>query len=122
MLKPNIQRILAGRAIDKGYTYLVKRGFSMNLAAHLNTGNMKEVHLADIEKLCLLFQCTPNELLEWAPAEKENDVETQPLRNLIRVNPKVNIRTILNALPYAQIAEMEKMISEKVKVKKPGGK
>ena len=47
--------------------------------------------------------------------ENENDVETQPLRDLIRVNPKVNIRAMLNTLPYAQIAEMEKMISEKVK-------
>ena len=120
MLKLNIQRILAGRAIDKGYTYLVKQGFSKNLATRINRGSMKHVHLADIEKLCLLFQCTPNELLEWAPAEKENDVETQPLRDFIRVNLDVNIRSILNALPYSQIEEMEKMISEKVK--KPGGK
>jgi DNA-binding Xre family transcriptional regulator len=115
MLKINIQRILAGRAIDKPYTYLVKQGFSKNLAARLNTGKMKQLKLADIEKLCMLFQCTPNELLEWVPAETEKEVETQPLRDLIRVNPKVNIRAILNALPYGQIAEMEKIISEKAK-------
>jgi DNA-binding Xre family transcriptional regulator len=115
MLKINIQRILAGRAIDRPYTYFIKQGFSKNLAARLNTGKMKQMKLANIEKLCLLFQCTPNELLEWVPAEKENDVETQPLRDLIRVNPKVNIRAVLNALPYAQIVEMEKIISEKVK-------
>jgi DNA-binding Xre family transcriptional regulator len=120
MLKLNIQRILAGRAIDRPYTYIVKQGFSKNIAARLNTGKIKQVKLADIEKLCLLFQCTPNELLEWVPAEKENDVETQPLRDLIRVNPKVNIRSLLNTLPYAQIAEMEKIISEKAK--KPGEK
>ena len=80
---------------------------------------MKQVKLADIERLCLLFQCTPNELLEWVPAEKTN-AKTQPLRDLIRVNPQVDICAVLNALPYAQIAEMEKLISEKAK--KPGEK
>jgi DNA-binding Xre family transcriptional regulator len=120
MLRLNIQRNLAGRAIDKPYTYLVKHGFSKNLASRIKTSKMKQMKLADIERLCLLFQCTPNELLEWVPAEKENDAAAQPLRDLIRVNANVNIRAILNALPYAQIAEMEKMISEKAK--KPGGK
>jgi len=112
MLKVNIQRILAGRAIEKPYTYLVKQGFSKNFAFRLNAGKMQQMKLADIERLCMLFQCTPNELLEWVPAEKTN-AENQPLRDLIRVNPKVDIRAVLNALPYAQIAEMEKLISEK---------
>jgi DNA-binding Xre family transcriptional regulator len=112
MLKLNIQRILAGRAIDRPYTYLVKQGFSKNLAFRLKAGKMKQVNLADIEKLCLMFQCTPNELLEWSPAEKAN-AENQPLRELIRINPKVDIRSVLNTLPYARIAEMEKLISEK---------
>jgi len=115
MLKLNIQRILAGRAIDRPFTYLVKQGFSKNLATRMNTSKMKQVNLADIEKLCLLFQCTPNELLEWVPADKQTDTDTQPLRDLIRVNPKVNIRAVLNSLPYAQIAEMEKLIVEKAK-------
>ena len=114
MLKLNIQRILAGRAIERPFTYLIKQGFSKNFAARLNMGNMKQLKLADIERLCLLFQCTPNELLEWIPAEKAN-TENQPLRDLIRVNPKVNIRAVLNALPYAKLEEMEKLISEKAK-------
>ena len=117
MLKLNIQRILAGRAIDRPYTYLLEQGFSRSLATRLNTGKIKHLKLSDIERLCLLFRCTPNELLEWIPADKEAGVESQPLRDLIRVNPKVNIRAVLSELPYAQIAEMEELISEKAKNK-----
>ena len=114
MLKLNIQRIFAGRVIDKPFNYLVKQGFSRNIATRLNSGNVAEIKLKDVERLCLLFQCTPNELLEWIPAEKQQ-VEDQPLRDLIRVNPKVNIKAVLNSLPYSQLAEMEKFIGEKAR-------
>jgi DNA-binding Xre family transcriptional regulator len=114
MLKINIQRILAGRAIDRPYTYLINQGFSRSIATRLNTGKIKQLKLSDIERLCLMFECTPNELLEWIPGEKESG---QSLRDLIRVNPNVNIRALLNQLPYAKIAEMEDLISEKAKNK-----
>jgi DNA-binding Xre family transcriptional regulator len=112
MLKLNIQRILAGRAIERPFTYLVKQGFSKNFAFRLNAGKMRQVKLSDIEKLCVMFHCTPNELLEWIPAEKANTAN-HPLRDLIRINSNVDIRAVLNALPYDKLDEMAKLISEK---------
>jgi DNA-binding Xre family transcriptional regulator len=113
MLKVNLQRFFAGRAIAKPYTYLVKQGFSKNIATRLNNGKLQRVDLGDIERLCVLFQCTPNDLLEWTPAASQTDAETQPLRDLIRVNPNVNVLAVLNSLPYSKLAEVEKLISEK---------
>jgi DNA-binding Xre family transcriptional regulator len=114
MLKLNIQRILTGRAIDRPFTYLVNQGFSKDFAFRLNAGKVKMIKLADIERFCLLFQCTPNELLEWIPSEKAN-TENHPLRDLIRVSSNVNIRAVLKALPYDKLDEMAKLISEKAK-------
>ncbi len=113
MLKVNLQRIFAGRAIANPYTYLVKQGFSKNFSTRLSAGKLQRVDLVKIERLCILFQCTPNDLLEWIPSAAEKDVETQPLRDLIRVNPNVNVLAVLNSLPYNKLAEVEKLISEK---------
>jgi len=113
MLKVNLQRIFAGRAVAKPYTYLVQQGFSKNFATRLRAGKLQRVDLADIEKLCVLFQCTPNDLLEWVPSAAEKDVETQPLRDLIRMNSNVSVLAVLNSLPYSKLAEVEKLISEK---------
>jgi DNA-binding Xre family transcriptional regulator len=117
MLKLNLQRNFATLGISRPYTYLVRQGFSKNFSIRLSAGDIQRIDLAVIEKLCVLFRCTPNDLLEWVPAAGEQGIETSPLAALIRSGANVNMLDALNALPYDKLAEVEKLISERVKKK-----
>ena len=72
MLTFNFSRIFKARGIDKPFSYLVKVGYSDNFATRIVNNRIKRLDLADLEKLCELLQCTPNDLLEWIPESKDN--------------------------------------------------
>jgi len=115
MLKFNFKRIFKARDIERPYSYLVKHGFSPNIATRIANENIKTVNLRNIEMLCQLWQCTPNDLLEWIPDKYSVDATTHPMRDLVRNESTVNIKDILNTIPIAQLAEVEKFIKEKVR-------
>ena len=115
MLKFNFQRILKARGVEKPYTYLVTEGFSRNIAVRMNTVMMKTMNLKDLEKQCVRFQCTPNDLLEWIPDRYVTDISTHPLRDLKRTDTSANIKAILSSIPISQLEEIENYIKEKVK-------
>ncbi|UAY52601.1 helix-turn-helix domain-containing protein [Ferruginibacter albus] len=82
MLYLNIQRVAALRNITNLRGYLIQNGFSSNIAhriAHNADSNIKFHYL---EKLCILFHCTPNDLLQWKPDASANILENEPLKNL----------------------------------------
>ena len=115
MLKFNFQRILKARGIDRPFTHLVELGFQRSAASRMNSGKIKSMSLKELERLCELFECTPNDLLEWVPGKFAEDSENHPLGELIRKESPMNIKAILSAMPVAHIAEIEKFIQEKAK-------
>lgn len=115
MLKLNLRRFFAGRAIVKPYRYLLDQGFNRTFAGQMSAGKIKRISLADLEHLCRIFQCTPNEVLEWVPDANEKDAVSNPLAALIRVDTSVDLIALLNALPYNKLEEMQKLMIEKAK-------
>lgn len=113
MIKFNFQRIFNGKGIEKPFSYLISKGYSRNMATRINTGKLKTMNLKDVERFCLMFECTPNDLLEWMPEKFAGDASKHPLSGLVRVDSGVNIKAILNAIPIAQLEEIEKIIREK---------
>ena len=115
MLKFNFQRIFQARGIDRPFSYLTGLGIQRSAASRINTGKMKSIKLADLEKLCELFECTPNDLLEWTPGKYVDDPTKHPLHELTREEKPVNIKELLSTIPVARIAEIEQFILEKTK-------
>jgi len=115
MLKVNLQRIFDARGIKRSFTYLVNNGFTRPAATKLNTGQVRAVYLRDVEHLCMLFQCTPNDLFEWAPDADQKDAASLPLKELIRTQGGVNLQAVLETIPLAQLGEIEKLIKERMK-------
>ena len=64
MLTYNFTRLFKARGIDKPFSYLVKAGYSPNFATGVVNNQVLRLNLTDIEKLCVLFQCTPNDLFQ----------------------------------------------------------
>jgi DNA-binding Xre family transcriptional regulator len=72
------------------------------------------IDLQELEKFCELFQCTPNDLLQWFP-DKDEITETHPLASLKRSDNVPYLTKLLYSVPLDKIAEIESMIKEKLK-------
>lgn len=53
------------RGVKHLRTYLVNHGFSEGEARNLVSGKTRLVRLTILTRLCEVFECTPNELLDW---------------------------------------------------------
>ena len=114
MLTFNFSRIFKARGIDKPFSYLVKVGYSDNFATRIVNNRTKRLDLADIEKLCELFQCTPNDLLEWIPDSKDKTNDNHPLILIKRSDKVVQLTQILNSVPLDKLGEIESVIKKEM--------
>jgi DNA-binding Xre family transcriptional regulator len=112
MLTFNFSRIFKARGIDKPFSYLVKVGYSDNFATRIVNNRIKRLDLTDIEKLCELFQCTPNDFLEWIPDRKDKTNEKHPLISIKRSDKVVQLTQILNSVPLDKLSEIESVIKK----------
>lgn len=113
MLAFNFTRIFKARGIEKPFTYLVKRGFSETFATRMVHNRVKRMNLDDVERFCELFQCTPNDLLEWIPGDAEGN-DTHPLLPLKRSDAAINITKMLSSVPLDKLADIENLIKKEL--------
>lgn len=84
MIKMNISYLLTLRGIKKPYSFLLKNGFSNHKIYKLLRDEGKSIQYKDIEHLCVIFNCTPNDIFEWKAGGNLNVPENSPLKKLIR--------------------------------------
>ncbi|HCE57647.1 MAG TPA: hypothetical protein DER09_07490 [Prolixibacteraceae bacterium] len=114
MLTFNFNRIFKARGIDKPFSYLVKAGYSDNFATRIVNNRNRRLDLADVEKLCELLQCTPNDLLEWIPDSKDKTNDRHPLISIKRSDKVAQLTQILNAIPLDKLSEIESVIKKEI--------
>ena len=114
MLTFNFTRIFKARGIDKPFSYLVKAGYSDNYATRIANNRIQRLNLADLEKLCELFHCTPNDLLEWIPDSRTVYDKKHPLISIKRSNKVVQLTQMLNSVPLDKLNEIENVIRKEI--------
>jgi DNA-binding Xre family transcriptional regulator len=108
MLKINVKKHCMLRNATDTNDFLRKHGFTHWRINKLNSDKMKSITFAELEKLCTVFRCTPNDLFEWLPEKAE--ANGHPLTPLLPEKP--NILPIEN-LSYAQLKDIAKIVNEK---------
>lgn len=114
MLKFNFTRIFKARGIDKPYTYLVKAGYSASFATRTVNNKVRQLNVADVEKLCVMFQCTPNDLMEWIPNTDYNPEQKHPLSSLQRIAKDSRINRLIYNIPVDRLTEIEQLILKEI--------
>ena len=114
MLSFNFKRIFKARGIDKPFSFLVKVGYSDNFATRVANNRIQRLDLTELEKLCVLFNCTPNDLLEWIPDSKDKNNDNHPLISIKRSDKVVQLTQILNSLPLDKLNEIESVIKKEI--------
>ena len=89
--------------------YLTRKGFSYWVAHKFANSKTKSISLEDLERLCKVFKCTPNDLFEWMPDDTTDNSPDNPLALL----KKEKIEIKLSELPISKLKELAKSINIK---------
>jgi DNA-binding Xre family transcriptional regulator len=114
MLSFNFKRIFKARGIDRPFSFLVKAGYSDNFATRVANNRIQRLDIAELEKLCVLFNCTPNDLLEWIPDSQDQNNDNHPLISIKRSDKVVQLTQILNSIPLDKLSEIENVIKKEI--------
>ena len=114
MLAYNFDRIFKARGIVKPFSFLVKSGIPDKIATKLKNNNIRRLELNMLERLCVLLNCTPNDLLEWTPDEDFSGNDDHPLNEIRKSADAVDIVKTLNTVPLNKLKEIEQLINEKL--------
>ncbi|GAF02320.1 helix-turn-helix domain-containing protein [Saccharicrinis fermentans] len=112
MLKYNFRRIFRARGIEKPHAYLRKAGFSVNFATKVKNNNIKRLDLKELEKLCLLLRCTPNDFMEWMPDPNTELSEKHPMNDLKKPANEVDFVKTLSEVPLGKLEELNRLLKE----------
>ena len=116
MLRFNIQRICKARGIDRPFMYFKNHGYSVSTATRLSSDAKQNFSLDTVESLCVLFQCLPNDLLEWTPS-KDVHVETNHPLNALRREQKIDtVSQLINGASLEELAQIEAIIKKELGV------
>ena len=110
MLTYNFDRVFKARAIEKPFTFLRKCGFSDNFATKIKNNRVKRLNLNEIERLCLVLKCTPNDFFEWQPDNSDQIEDAHPLNTIKRSGEEVDLIRTLNTLPLGKIPAIYQLI------------
>lgn len=111
MLYYDIKRLLALRGIERPRTFLMKNGFGSQTADNFMKNKVLYIKPQMIEKLCVLLNCTPNELFSWKP-DAEPAPENHPLKPLYRDKPAKSIAQLVRDVPAEKLGRLEELINE----------
>lgn len=113
MLKLNAKLIFAAKSIVTPNGFLRKNGFTTNTASDIVTGKVKAIRLDRLEKLCLLLNCTPHDLLEWEPDTTIGDPQKYEMSKLIKDKKVVVLSEEMRGLTLAQVEEVHRFVESK---------
>ena len=107
MLRFNLSHIFQAKAITKPSAEIINAGFGASTATKIRKGQLTTLNLSYVEKLCDYFHCTPNDLLEWLPSQKQLPAEEHSLHPLLRNKKQSEVLQILNNLPFDKLQKAE---------------
>lgn len=106
MIKFNIKRLLKIKGISEPNKYFIKRGHSSSYAYHLIRDKQRSVSFEKLEMLCMDFNCTPNDLLDYIPSPGQNLSEDHALNKLSKNDAVAQVNKLLHELPMEKIEKL----------------
>ena len=114
MIKYNFERIFRARGIARPFSFLQRNGFSDNFASRINNNRVARLDMKQLERLCLLLKCTPNDIMEWNPESVTDLDKSHPLNEIRRPIAEVDMVKTISSIPLCQLEEIENLIKEQI--------
>ena len=110
MLYLNFARIFKLRGIRHPHAQLQKMGYSGAYATKLRNIRVAEMNMERLEKFCIDFNCTPNDIVEFHPSKSAPLPPEHALNALIREDLTQEIDALINALSVEKIHQLRDII------------
>jgi len=111
MLKFDVHPLLKLKGAKTTAAYLRDFGVTENKAKHLINKNVKFIAISDIEKLCRIFNCTPNDLFTFEEPASKPLPQNSALRQLVRT-PLPSLPELVSDLSAEQASALVNKIIE----------
>jgi hypothetical protein len=117
MMYYNFYKIFDLRGITNPFVFLIDNGFSRGQAFNITNRSNNGLRIENLEKLCLVLSCTPNDLIEWVPPKVSNVPDTHPLHKL-KPTETLDFSELTKDIPIEKFPEIYNAIKEaKEKIK-----
>jgi DNA-binding Xre family transcriptional regulator len=110
MLKFNVKRVLDLRGVERPYSYLIKLGLTHITASNMANGKLKSPKTEQIELLCRVLKCSPNDLYEWTAETGANAISKSHPLNALRHERKKGVGDALRHIPLERLGEVEEFL------------
>lgn len=114
MLYFNFTRLFKARGIQRPFSFMRKAGYSDGFATKIANNRFRQFNLIELERLCETFHCTPNDILEWIPNSKDEDLESHPLKELKRSNSFFDLSKVLSKVPLEKLDSITEIIRKEI--------
>lgn len=111
MLSLNLKRVMRLRGIENQRNFLLGLDFAPATVRRFLNGEVWRIELSDLEEICLALKCTPNDLLEWKPAENQADAGGQALGKLMH-SAAEDLTKLLGTLPMEKFEEIADILRQ----------
>jgi DNA-binding Xre family transcriptional regulator len=112
MLYLNLKQIISQRGIANPNQLLVKNGFTAYTASRILNNHVSGLSNEQLEKLCLVLRCTPNDLYGWEKPSDANIPPDHPLHKLMPKPESLDMVKKLQDLPLEKLEAIRKFIEE----------
>ncbi len=111
MLRLNINKLFKARLISKPGGFLMQNGFGRSTAFSISTNRIRSLSPDQIEKLCIAFRCTPNDLFEFTPTSGSELPESHPL-NQLKKSDSPQLSDVIQNLSIEQLKTITENINK----------
>lgn len=116
MLHFKIKELIEKKGKIKTYSYLTSQcKISSSVAVNLLNGKQKSINRKDISKICIAFNCTPNDLFYWDNSH-DHLPESHPLVAVLKPPDNIsNWSNILTSLPKESVEKLYEIAKNEMK-------
>ena len=111
MLYFSIKRLMELRGIDKPYAFLVKNGFVSQTATNMINNRLGRITPEQMERLCLILNCTPNDLFDWRQNENTSVSDNHALRSLVKEKTP-SVAQMVKDLSVEKLSKLHDIIND----------
>ena len=112
MLIFNLPRLLKIKGITKPFSYFMSIGYSRGTASKMAQNRERGFTFDKLERYCIDFNCTPNDLFDFYPNTSKPLPIDHPLLQLKREDNTAVINALLHELPYEKIKELAELVQK----------
>ncbi len=112
MLYLNIKNVCNLRGIDNPHQFLRKNGFTIHTTHRLVNNQLEGISYQNLEKLCIILNCTPNDLISFTPSKDSTIPQSHPIHKLNHTNESSPLGNALKSLPLEIINELRTYLDQ----------